>query len=197
MRDLPQLHFDLLMLDIEMPGMNGKTIIKRVGKEHCIVVTGSKPRYEEVIKCHPIDILIKPATELHLQRALEKARIILAQPLRSKEYYAFQTAGSSDKINIKVKDIMYIVTDDDPRNKMVLMRDGNQHIFMNYTMIELLGAAPHLLQPNYSELVSMDIIAAKGYDHIHLKILNKDGKQKMVIIGRSFMEKFNSQFNGI
>ncbi len=101
MRDLPQLHFDLLMLDIEMPGMNGKTIIKRVGKEHCIVVTGSKPRYEEVIKCHPIDILIKPATELHLQRALEKARIILAQPLRSKEYYAFQTAGSSDKINIK------------------------------------------------------------------------------------------------
>jgi DNA-binding LytR/AlgR family response regulator len=194
-QEFPNLHFDLLMLDIEMPGMSGKEVIKKVGKERCIVNTGSHLKFEEAIKCHPIDILIKPANEIHFTRALEKAQKILMHPVLNKEYHAFRTSASNDKLNIRTKDIVYVATDYDSRNKVALMQDGREYILMNYKMDELINIAPHLLQPNHSVLVSMDIIASKGYDHICLTLLNKDKKQKMVSIGRAFMKKFNLQYN--
>jgi DNA-binding LytR/AlgR family response regulator len=193
--EFPKLNFDLLMLDIDMPAMSGKDIIKRVGRERCIVNTGSQQKFEEAIKCHPIDILIKPAKENHFKRALEKAqKILLPNPI-SKEHFEFRTSGSPNKLNLKVKNIIYVSTHKDPRNKIILMQDGTEHILTNYKMKELLKIAPHLLQPNPSELVSIDIISAREYDHVFLRILNTNKKQKMVSVGRSFLKKFNLHYS--
>jgi|HubBroStandDraft_5_1064220.scaffolds.fasta_scaffold329891_1 hypothetical protein len=114
----------------------------------------------------------------------------------SKKYFAFQTAESPDKIILKRKDVMYVITDEsDARKKKAIMRDGTRHTFMKYTMLELLKIAPHLLQPNHSELVAIDIIVSKGHEHIIVTLPTIDKKQKMVIIGRAFRESFNLQFN--
>jgi PleD family two-component response regulator len=48
MEEFLNLKFDLLILDCEMPGMSGKEIIKKIGKDRCIVHTGSKHKYEEM-----------------------------------------------------------------------------------------------------------------------------------------------------
>lgn len=76
----------------------------------------------------------------------------------------------------------------------MLMRSGTSYTLSDYTMEELLAIAPHLLRPNQSELVAIDMIQCKGYDHLYLAISDKSAKNKWTPIGRSFIKDFNSHY---
>lgn len=190
---LQALDFDILILDCEMPGISGKEIVEIVGCERCIINTGSKDRYEEAIKCHPIDIMLKPPSQLDVMRTLNKARKIIT-PSIGKDYYLFKTLEHPDKISVRIQDIVYIYTHNNSRRKTILMRNGASYTLSDYTMEELLVIAPHLLRPNQSELVAIDMIQCKGYDHVYLTISDKSAKQKWTPIGRSFIKEFNSHY---
>lgn len=193
LRQAPALHFDILILNCEMPGASAKEVVEIIGCERCIISTGSKDKYEEAIKCHPIDIMIKPPTQLDVMRTLNKARKIIT-PSAGKDYYLFKTLEHPDKISIRIQDIIYIFTHNNSRRKTMLMRNGASYTLSDYTMDELLEIAPHLLRPNQSELVAIDMIQCKGYDHVYLTISDKLAKHKWTPIGRSFIKEFNAHY---
>lgn len=194
LKEFSMLDFDILILDCDMPGISGREIVEKIGGEHCIISTGSKDKYEEAIKCHPIDILIKPASEFELYRTFEKAKKILSPSTEKNEYYLFKTLEKPDKISIKIHDILYIHTYNNSRRKIMTMRNGVSYTLFDYSMDELLGIAPHLLRPNQSELVAIDIIESKGHDYIYLTICDANAKNKWVSVGRSFKKSFDSHY---
>jgi len=195
-KDLPILNFDLLILDIEIQGISGKTLIKKVGKERCIVNTASEHRYAEAIKSHPIDILIKPAKRAQVLRALEKALIFIPKEEEvAIEYQMFNVAEDKyKKTLIKLSDILYVRSSPvSPRNKEIALRSGTKFTLLDYSFKELLKIAPKLIQINQSEAVSIEIIQSKGFDEIIVKELPGRAGVKSLTLSRAFRIEFNKR----
>jgi len=71
---------DLILLDIEMPGMNGIELTKNLGsKRPLIIFTTSKKDYAvEAFELNVADYIVKPVTPARFVQAIEKARDLLA-----------------------------------------------------------------------------------------------------------------------
>ena len=70
---------DLLLLDIEMPGMNGLELTRNLGdKRPLIIFTTSKKEYAvEAFELNVADYLVKPITPARFVKAINRAREIL------------------------------------------------------------------------------------------------------------------------
>ena len=66
---------DLLLLDIEMPGMSGLELIKQLGNSRPLIVftTAKKDYAVEAFELNVVDYLVKPITLPRLKQAVEKA----------------------------------------------------------------------------------------------------------------------------
>src|ERR1700681_1903741 len=70
---------DLILLDIEMPGMNGLELIKNIGKTGPVIIfTTSKKEYAvEAFELNVADYIMKPVTPARFIQAIDKAREII------------------------------------------------------------------------------------------------------------------------
>ena len=189
---------DLVFLDIMMKHMDGFTVAHSIKPTPVIFFTGKPEKFREIMnELDALDAFPKPIVKERLLLSVKKAHRLLIQSeerngAEAHTHWEFSTMGIKDKVVIKIKDIVYVNTHHDPRNKLVKMADGTEHVFMDYSMEEMIAIVPHLLQPNKSELVSSDIITTHGFDHIHITIPNTDDK-KMVIIGYQFSKTFKKR----
>lgn len=103
---------DLMLLDIEMPEMNGLTLIKSLQKPPLIILITSKREYAlEAFEYNVVDYLLKPITLERFFKAVAKAReIINNAPLSmdgsGNSTFFIKSNGLLIKINIK--DILWI-----------------------------------------------------------------------------------------
>lgn len=76
---LQQTHADILLLDIEMPGMSGIDLTKNLGaKKPVIIFTTSKREYAvEAFELNVADYILKPVTPARFLQAVDKARDML------------------------------------------------------------------------------------------------------------------------
>jgi DNA-binding LytR/AlgR family response regulator len=76
---LQELSVDLILLDIEMPGMTGLELTKNLGnKKPIIIFTTSKKEYAaEAFELNVADYIVKPVTPARFIQAIDKAREIL------------------------------------------------------------------------------------------------------------------------
>ena len=77
---------DLVLLDIEMPGMTGLELTKKMGdKRQVIIFTTSKKEYAaEAFELNVADYIVKPVTPARFIQAIDKAREILQS--KTEEY---------------------------------------------------------------------------------------------------------------
>src|ERR1700730_15216837 len=70
---------DLILLDIEMPGMTGLELIKNIGKTRPVIIfTTSKKEYAvEAFELNVADYMVKPVTPARFIQAIDKAREII------------------------------------------------------------------------------------------------------------------------
>lgn len=76
---IQQHQVDLILLDIEMPGMSGMELAKSMGsKKPLIIFTTSKKDYAaEAFELNVADYIIKPVTPARFLQAVDKARALL------------------------------------------------------------------------------------------------------------------------
>jgi DNA-binding LytR/AlgR family response regulator len=76
---LQEKDVDLVLLDIEMPGMNGLELTKLLGnKRPVIIFTTAKKEYAaEAFELNVADYIVKPVTPARFIQAIDKARVIL------------------------------------------------------------------------------------------------------------------------
>jgi DNA-binding LytR/AlgR family response regulator len=79
---------DLLLLDIEMPGMSGIELTKNLGAAKPVIIfTTSKKDYAaEAFELNVADYIVKPVTPPRFIQAIEKARAILDSNKEDVEY---------------------------------------------------------------------------------------------------------------
>lgn len=75
---LQELTVDLLLLDIEMPGMTGLELTKNLGKKSPVIIfTTSKKDYAaEAFELNVADYIVKPVMPARFLQAIDKAREI-------------------------------------------------------------------------------------------------------------------------
>jgi len=108
---------DLLVLDIEMPGLTGIQLAKSLKELPMVIFISSHPEYAvEAFEVDAIDYLVKPVAAERLIRAVEKARSLAAMKASTPVSDAFrvQPDGSffiRDKnmfVRIAYNDVLYI-----------------------------------------------------------------------------------------
>src|SRR4030095_1195729 len=109
---LQQQKVDLLLLDIEMPGISGIELIKNLGtKCPVIIFTTAKKEYAvDAFELDVADYLVKPVTPGRFFHAIEKAREIISYNKGSanpeQEFVFARENGVLRKINLD--DILYM-----------------------------------------------------------------------------------------
>ena len=69
----PDVLFDVLFLDIQMPGMNGFEMLAKLDPQPIVIFTTAYDQYAlQAFEVNSIDYLLKPVEERHLLRALDK-----------------------------------------------------------------------------------------------------------------------------
>lgn len=103
---------DLLLLDIEMPGMSGIDLAKSlVQKQPMIIFTTSKKDYAaEAFELNVIDFIIKPIVPARFLQAIEKAKETFKGKNKGKEPAdEFMFIRDSNTVRrIKINDILYL-----------------------------------------------------------------------------------------
>ncbi|WP_121354559.1 LytR/AlgR family response regulator transcription factor [Flavisolibacter nicotianae] len=109
---LQQEPVDLVLLDIEMPGMSGLELTKNLGKNRPLIVfTTSKKDYAaEAFDLNVADFLVKPITPARFIQAIEKAKEIQASQREeisvAKDEFIF-IRDSNIVRRLKLNDILY------------------------------------------------------------------------------------------
>jgi DNA-binding LytR/AlgR family response regulator len=103
---------DLLLLDIEMPGMTGIELAKNLGnKRPVIIFTTSKKEYAaEAFELNVADYIIKPVTPARFIQAIDKAREILqskTEEIKINEDEFIFIRDSNIVRQLKISDILY------------------------------------------------------------------------------------------
>ena len=108
---------DLVLLDIEMPGMSGLELIQTLGRAPMFILVSSKPEYAlEGFELKVIDFLVKPVSFPRfltaVQRAYELFELRKSQPTAEDEKSLFQPEFLFARVNnqlvrIDYQDILY------------------------------------------------------------------------------------------
>jgi two-component system, LytTR family, response regulator len=108
---------NLLLLDVEMPGLTGIQLAKSLTKLPLIIFISSHPTYAaEAFDVDAIDYLVKPVSIERLMRAIEKARflldmknnIIANEGFKKENNESFFIKDKNAYIRIHNNDVLYI-----------------------------------------------------------------------------------------
>jgi two-component system LytT family response regulator len=133
---------DLLLLDIQMPGMTGFDLVKRLPPEYAqrvIFVTAYDKYAFKAFDVNALDYLLKPVTQSRLEDALsrykEGAFVPPAHDYRKKLLASLESLPvSGDKTTITV-------------------HDGNQHLLLEVNLIDYVEAAGNYICIHYEDEV--------------------------------------------
>lgn len=109
---LQQEPVDLLLLDIEMPGMTGLELTRNLGnKKPLIIFTTSKKEYAaEAFELNVVDYIVKPVTPARFIQAIDKAREILdsrQQDMKVEEEAVIFIRDSNIVKRLSIDDILF------------------------------------------------------------------------------------------
>ena len=100
-------HIDLILLDIEMPGMTGLELTKNLGdKSPLIIFTTAKTDYAvEAFELNVVDYLVKPVSPARFLQAIEKAKEVLESnkqdvQIEEKEFVFVRDNGILKRVDI-------------------------------------------------------------------------------------------------
>lgn len=104
---------DLLLLDIEMPGMNGIELTRNIGKKGPVIIftTAKKDYAVEAFELHVADYLIKPVNPSRFLQAIERAKEVQQANSRElhdtdNEFVFIRDSGILKRI--KLDDVLYL-----------------------------------------------------------------------------------------
>lgn len=171
------MDFDLLITDIEMPGMNGLQIADAVKGKSIIFTTAYKNFAVDAFDRDAADYLVKPVKPERLQQAVQKvlSRMTVPQP----EARQLQLNTDRGKALISSKKVFCILTSDiDSRDKVLLLNDGTKMMAKNCSFEKFMQMLPDegFCRINKKAILALKHVQFYSHDEITADMLLPDGK---------------------
>jgi len=201
LENIHSITIDVVFLDIMFPndilqGFDLAPILKAENK--IIIFISGKDQFiiEACRYAGAIDVVPKPNTKEKLLSAVAKAWRILSTPmLNHKERALFYIAEKKEQVSLALSDFLFVKTTiDDPRNKEVIMKNGQIVTLMNYKFSDLLQLSSKLAQINISEQISYDIVDSVFFDTIYVKSNAPTSIPKILTLSRQNRRIFKLNF---
>ena len=194
----PDLLFDLLFLDINMPGMNGIATAGKIRGHFLdvkiIFISSSNEHYPEAYDVFAFNYMIKPVNPGKLRLILDQAMAGMIVERRQKFFFSYKNVN----YQIFVRDILYMESNE----KLICfhMSDGSQ--LMCYTKIdEVLKQLPETSFVRCHQSFAVNICQvtemAGNYFRIGPAMINISRKYLMASKEKYFTHLFNYLDRGI
>ncbi|MFD1001145.1 LytR/AlgR family response regulator transcription factor [Ohtaekwangia kribbensis] len=191
LKEVPNLDFDLCILDIEMPAMNGLHVANLLQGKPVIFVTAYKEFAAEAFDLDAIDYVRKPVKKERLQQAIQKAVSRISKSSSAKNFVQLNT--DKGKALLFFDQVGYIKTSDsDSRDKTVQLLDGTILTLKNISFEKLLEVLPsdQFSRVNKKELVAIKSVHFFSHDEITTSIPQPSGKPLVLTLSESYRQEF-------
>jgi DNA-binding LytR/AlgR family response regulator len=174
--EAPNLEFDLCILDVEMPGINGLEVARLLKDKPVIFTTAYKEYASDAFDLDAVDYVRKPVQKERLEQAVEKAikRISVKPTTRS----FIQLNTDKGKTIVFFDQLLYIRSSEtDSRDKIALLADGSELTMKNISFEKLQSSLPSedFARINKGEIVAIKAIHTFSSDQITTNITSGSG----------------------
>lgn len=189
--DFADLDFDLLISDIEMPGIDGLHLAEMLQNKLVIFCTAYKEYAADAFNIDAIDYITKPVKLERLQKAIAKAVERFEKPDTKKKFIQLNT--DKGKTLLYFNQIQYIKTAlSDSRDKTVLLTDGSFLNLKNIKFDTLLNELPDadFCRVNKKEIVAVKAVKFFNHNEIVLHHLEENNKNASMILSETYRADF-------
>lgn len=186
------LDFDLLISDIEMPGMNGLQVADVIKGKAIIFTTAYKNFAVDAFDRDAVDYVVKPVKLDRLKQAIQKVAIrkVAAVPKKPKQINLNTDRG---KALINVNDIFCVLTSDvDSRDKVILFADNTKMLAKNVSFISLMKLLPAdaFCRINKKTVIALKNVQFYNHDEITANIQNAEHKPYVFPLSEIYRSDF-------
>ena len=199
LKEAPALKFDLCILDIEMPGMNGLDVAKALntrpdgeGQGKPVIFTTAYKEYAaDAYDIEAIDYIRKPIDRLRLEKAVQKACDVLLKPTDGKAYAPFNT--NKGKMLLVFNEVMLVtIAENDKRDKLVYLQSGEEVILKNTSFDQLLAILPEndFCRVSKKEVVALKAVKFFVHNEITTQVLDRNGMNRKINLSDIYRKDF-------
>ena len=191
LKDFPGIEFDLCILDIEMPGLNGLQVAALLKGKPIIFVTAYKEYALDAFELDAVDYLQKPVKIERLQQAVQKAVKRIESSYSSPKYV--QLNSDKGRTLIFFDQLVYIKTSDtDSRDKVALMQDNSMLLLKNISFEKLMGILPQgqFCQINKKETLALKSVHFFSHNEITTRITAENGQALVLTLSEMYRKNF-------
>lgn len=188
--ELQTIDFDLCILDIEMPEMNGLQVAKLLKGKFVIFTTAYKEYAAEAFDIDAIDYVRKPVQKDRLKHAIDK--VIDRHTTKKSGGDFIQLNTEKGKTLVYFNQLGYIKTSEtDSRDKIAVLRDGTSMTLKNISFDSLskLLPAKQFCRIHKKGMVSIQIVVSYSYSEITTSMMN-EGKPVTLSLSEVFRPEF-------
>jgi len=194
--EMKNLDFDLVITDIEMPGIDGLSVANLLKDKMVIFTTAYKEYAADAFDIDAIDYITKPVKKDRLQKAVTKALEKINKKTSVKKFVQLNT--DKGRALIFFDQITHIQpSESDSRDKEVLMKDGNSILLKNITFAKLIAQLPKadFCRINKKDVLAMSAVKFFAHDEITTTILDKTGKNLVLFLSDIYRSDFLCKIN--
>jgi DNA-binding LytR/AlgR family response regulator len=188
--ELPGIDFDICILDIEMPGINGLQVAGQLRGKPVIFTTAYKEYAADAFDLDAVDYVRKPFQIERLEQAVEKAAKKLQQGAREKSFAQFNT--DKGKAIIFFDQLCLLQSSSvDPRDKVATLSDGSILTLKNISFEKLQVILPDhkFCRVNKQAMINIRFVKLFSSDEITMSIPENDHFLKI-----SLSDAYRSEF---
>ncbi len=187
LEEAKNLDFDVCLLDIEMPGINGLEVAELLVGKAIIFTTAYKEYAAEAFNLNAIDYLTKPIQKERLEKALQKAAALLLVPDKEKEFAQLNT--NKGKTLLYFDQIISISNSNgDKRDKIALLENKQEIVLKNCSFEQLLAILP---KHKFCRINKREIIALRTVDFFNHNTISTSLKDSF---GKSILFKLSDNY---
>lgn len=166
----PTLEYDVALLDIDMPGLNGLQVAARLAGRPVIFTTAHDRYAADAFDQEALDFIRKPITLERLERGLAKAREHVERHAPGGGTLTVMT--DRGRTMVRTADIRWITTpEQEKRDKLMHMGHGLVLRLKTISLDQLLEALPAqgFARPNRSDIVALTAVELVLGDLVQLR----------------------------
>lgn len=193
LKEQESLDYDLLISDIEMPGMNGLQVADAIKGKAVVFTTAYKNFAVDAFDRNAVDYVVKPVKPERLQQAIEKVMALIEKQPPKATSKQIQLNTDKGKALIASDKILCIMASDiDSRDKVLLLNDNTRIIAKNASFEKLLEMLPQdeFIRINKRALIAVKHVQYYAHDEIIADVLAPDGKPYTFALSEIYRSDF-------
>jgi DNA-binding LytR/AlgR family response regulator len=167
---------DLLILDVEMPGLSGLNLVKSLSKMPYVIFISSHPNYAlDAFEVDAVDFIKKPIPPERLLRAIEKVRQLIKvrkamahqENFKTHDNDSFFIREDGAFVRIKYNEVLYVESLSD-FVKLHLVDGTEKLVLVNLKNLEQQLPTSQFLRISRTFMVNKQQVTSVGNGSVHL-----------------------------